>query len=66
MSVIITTLDLAAIYALVAIGISLTWAGLGFLNLADGMVFAAAGYGAWWTAEHVSTNPVAVARSSTS
>jgi len=59
-SVVITTLDLAAIYALVAIGISLTWAGLGFLNLADGMVFAAAGYGAWWTAEHVSTNPIAV------
>jgi branched-chain amino acid transport system permease protein len=60
MSALVTTLDLAAIYALVAIGISLTWAGLGFLNLADGMVFAVAGYGAWWTAEHLSGNPVAV------
>jgi branched-chain amino acid transport system permease protein len=59
-SVLVTTLDLAAIYALVAIGISLTWAGLGFLNLADGMVFAVAGYGAWLTAEHVSSNPLAV------
>ncbi len=60
MNVVITTLDLAAIYSLVAIGISLTWAGLGFLNLADGAVFAVAGYGAWFTAAHVSTNPVAV------
>ncbi|HKV30779.1 MAG TPA: branched-chain amino acid ABC transporter permease [Candidatus Dormibacteraeota bacterium] len=60
MSVVVTTLDLAAIYALVAIGISLTWAGLGFLNLAAGMVFAVAGYGAWFTAEHVSSNPLAV------
>jgi branched-chain amino acid transport system permease protein len=59
-SVVVTTLDLAAIYALVAIGISLTWAGLGFLNLADGMVFAAAGYGAWWMAGHVSSNPLVV------
>jgi len=58
--VLVTTLDLAAIYALVAIGISLTWAGLGFLNLADGMVFAVAGYGAWLMAEHVSSNPLAV------
>jgi branched-chain amino acid transport system permease protein len=60
LSVLVTTLDLAAIYALVAIGISLTWAGLGFLNLADGMVFSVAGYGAWLTAEHVSSNPLAV------
>jgi branched-chain amino acid transport system permease protein len=59
-SALVTTLDLAAIYALVAIGISLTWAGLGFLNLADGAVFAVAGYGAWWTAQHLSSNPTAV------
>jgi branched-chain amino acid transport system permease protein len=59
-SVLVTTLDLAAIYALVAIGISLTWAGLGFLNLADGMVFAVAGYGAWLTAAHLTSNPLAV------
>ena len=46
--VIVTTLNLAAIYGLVAVGISITWAGLGFLNLAQGTTFAIAGYGAWW------------------
>jgi branched-subunit amino acid ABC-type transport system permease component len=55
MSILVTTLELAAIYALVALGISLTWAGLGFLNLAYGVTFAAAGYGAWWTAGHISS-----------
>lgn len=55
----ISTVNLAAIYALVAVGISLTWAGLGFLNLAQGVTFATAGYGAWWAAEHISsTAPV--------
>lgn len=60
MSVLVTVIDLAAIYTLVAIGISLTWAGLGFLNLAQGVVFASAAYGAWWTAGHISSNPFAV------
>lgn len=57
MSILVSTLNLAAIYSLVAIGISLTWAGLGFLNLAHGVIFTVAGYGAWWTAEHISTSP---------
>jgi len=50
----VTTINLASIYALIALGISLTWAGLGFLNLAHGVTFAAAGYGAWWAQENIS------------
>lgn len=57
MSTLVSTLNLAAIYALVAIGISLTWAGLGFLNLAHGVIFTIAGYGAWLAGEHVSSSP---------
>jgi branched-chain amino acid transport system permease protein len=53
----VTTVNLATIYALIAIGISLTWAGLGFLNLAHGVTFAAAGYGAWWAQENISDHP---------
>lgn len=56
----VSTVNLAAIYALVAVGISLTWAGLGFLNLAHGVTFASAGYGAWWTVEHISSSGPAV------
>ena len=54
MSELVTTINLAAIYTLLALGISLTWAGLGFLNLAHGVTFAAAGYGAWWAQENIS------------
>jgi branched-chain amino acid transport system permease protein len=50
----VTTINLAAIYGLLGVGISLTWAGLGFLNLAHGVTFAAAGYGAWWAQENIS------------
>jgi len=53
----ITTINLAAMYGLIGVGISLTWAGLGFLNLAHGVTFAAAGYGAWWAQEHISSHP---------
>ena len=59
--VIVTTLNLAAIYGLVAVGISITWAGLGFLNLAQGTTFAIAGYGAWWASVHISSSsPVVI------
>ena len=37
-AVLITTVFLAAVYSLVALGLSLTWAGLGFLNLAHGQL----------------------------
>jgi branched-subunit amino acid ABC-type transport system permease component len=59
--VVVTAVNLASIYGLVGIGISLTWAGLGFLNLAHGTTFALAGYGAWWAADHVSgSSPVVI------
>ena len=57
MTELITTINLAAIYGLLGIGISLTWAGLGFLNLAHGVTFAAAGYGAWWAQENINGHP---------
>jgi branched-chain amino acid transport system permease protein len=59
--VVITTLNLASIYGLVAIGISITWAGLRFLNLAQGATFAFGGYGAWWASQHLSSSsPVVI------
>jgi len=45
---------LACIYGTLAIGISITWSSLGLINLAYGVVFAAAGFGAWVFAQHVS------------
>lgn len=60
MSIVVTAVNLAAIYSLVAIGLALTWAGLGFLNLAHGAIFTAAGYGAWWTSVHLSAAPPVV------
>jgi branched-chain amino acid transport system permease protein len=57
MSQLVTTINLAAVYTLLALGISITWAGLGFLNLAHGVTFAAAGYGAWWAQENISGHP---------
>jgi branched-chain amino acid transport system permease protein len=60
MDVVVTALNLASIYGLVAIGISITWAGLGFLNLAHGATFAFAGYGAWWASEHISSSSAVV------
>lgn len=60
MEILVSALNLSAIYALVAIGLSLSWAGLGFLNLAHGVTFAVAGYGAWWVAENLSPSGGAV------
>jgi branched-chain amino acid transport system permease protein len=54
MDVLVSATNLAAIYGLVAIGLSLTWAGLNFLNLAHGTTFAFAGFGALLFAENVS------------
>jgi branched-chain amino acid transport system permease protein len=58
--VIVTTVNLTAIYALVALGISLTWAGLGFLNMATGVMYAGAAYGAWLVATNIGANAVLV------
>lgn len=48
-----TAVNLAAIYALIAIGIALVWAGLGFLNIAHGAMFAVGAYGGWWTVTYI-------------
>ncbi len=40
-------LNLAAIYALMAISISMIWSSIGMLNLAHGATFAVSGYAAW-------------------
>jgi branched-chain amino acid transport system permease protein len=44
-------LSLAAIYGLMAIGISLLWSSIGMINMAHGASFAVAGYTAWAAAE---------------
>lgn len=62
MDVIFSALSLAAIYGLVAIGVSLTWAALGMLNLAHGVAFAVGAYGGWLAADHLSDSaPVVLA-----
>ena len=40
-------LNLAAIYGLMAIGISILWSSIGMINMAHGATFAVAGYVAW-------------------
>ena len=44
-------LSLAAIYGLMAIGISLLWSSVGMINMAHGASFAVSGYAAWMAAE---------------
>jgi branched-chain amino acid transport system permease protein len=55
-----TTISLAAIYGLLALGISIIWSSLGMINLAQGFTFAIAGYGAWLVAQNLSSNGFAV------
>lgn len=52
--VVMSALTLASIYGLLALGISIIWSSLGMINMAHGFTFAAAGYGAWLAAEHLS------------
>lgn len=40
-------LNLAAIYGLMAIGISILWSSVGMINMAHGATFAVTGYAAW-------------------
>lgn len=58
--IVITTLNLAAIYGLLAIGISIIWSSLNMLNMAHGFTFAASGYCAWLVAVNISSNPLAI------
>ncbi|WP_372893621.1 branched-chain amino acid ABC transporter permease [Rhodosalinus sp.] len=45
-TLIVYALNLSAIYALLAMGISLVWSSIGMLNMAHGATFAVSGYGA--------------------
>jgi branched-chain amino acid transport system permease protein len=56
----LTTISLAAIYGLLAIGISIIWSSLGMINMAQGFTYAISGYGAWLVAQNISTSGVAV------
>jgi len=54
--VIVTAAMLASIYGLLAIGISIIWSSLGLINMAHGLTFALAGYGAWAVAQYLSSD----------
>ena len=47
LGLIVYALNLSAIYALMAVGISILWSSVGIINMAHGATFAAAGYAAW-------------------
>ena len=51
----LTTITLASIYGLLALGISIIWSSLGMINMAQGFTFAVSGYGAWLAAQNIST-----------
>jgi len=55
--IVFSALSLAAMYGLLGIGISLTWASVGMLNLAHGFTFASAGYGAYLASQHLVETP---------
>lgn len=52
-TLVVYALYLAAIYALMAIGISLVWSSIGMVNMAHGATFAIAGYAAYFAADAV-------------
>jgi len=54
LDVIFSGLVLSSVYGLVAIGISLTWASIGMLNLAQGFIFTAGGYAAYLASQAAS------------
>ena len=56
----LTTITLASIYGLLALGISIIWSSLGMINMAQGFTFAVSGYGAWLVAQSLSSNGFAV------
>ena len=53
---VLTTASLAAIYGLLALGISIIWSSLGMINMAHGFTFAVSGYGAWLAAQYLGPN----------
>lgn len=51
--VLVSGLTLSCMYALLAVGISLVFSSLGVVNMAHGMSFTLAGYGAWLASVHL-------------
>ena len=47
LGLIVYAMNLAAIYALMAVGISILWSSVGIINMAHGATFAVSGYAAW-------------------
>lgn len=47
LGLIVYAMNLAAIYALMAVGISILWSSVGVINMAHGATFAVSGYAAW-------------------
>ena len=47
LGLIVYALNLAGIYALMAVGISILWSSVGVINMAHGASFAVSGYAAW-------------------
>ena len=47
LGLIVYAMNLAAIYALMAVGISILWSSVGVINMAHGATFAISGYAAW-------------------
>jgi branched-chain amino acid transport system permease protein len=52
-----SALTLGCIYALLALGVSIVFSSLGLINMAHGLSFALAGYGAWLAATYLSPSP---------
>ncbi|PUE06077.1 amino acid ABC transporter permease [Limnohabitans sp. T6-5] len=60
--VLLSALTLASIYGLLALGVSIIWSSLGMLNMAHGLTFTVAGYGAALAATLISdSGPVVLA-----
>ena len=51
-TLIVYAVNLAAIYGLMAIGISLVWSSIGMVNMAHGATFAVSGYAAFYAASY--------------
>ncbi len=47
LGLIVYALNLGAIYALMAVGISILWSSVGIINMSHGATFAVSGYAAW-------------------
>lgn len=58
--VLLSALTLASIYGLLALGVSIIWSSLGMLNMAHGLTFTVAGYGAALAASLISENGAVV------